>query len=103
MDQLDEGILGLLVDWHLYALLVVGFFSLSLAQASLQVGALAPAIATQSIFDPIASVLLGVTLLQEHLDVEFWAAFGSTVSLVACCAGLVMLARSPIVQEQAAT
>ena len=103
VDQLGEGVTGLILDWHLYALLVVGFFSLSLAQASLQVGALAPAIATQSIFDPIASVILGVTLLQEHLDVELFAALGSGFALLACCAGLVMLARSPIVQEQAAT
>ena len=102
MDQLDDGIAALIVDWHLYALLVVGFFSISLAQASLQVGALAPAIATQSIFDPVSSVILGVTLLQETLDVEFWAAAGSTLALLACFGGLVVLARSPIVQEQAA-
>ena len=102
VDQLDDGIAALIVDWHLYALLVVGFFSISLAQASLQVGALAPAIATQSIFDPVSSVILGVTLLQETLDVEFWAAAGSTLALLACFGGLVVLARSPIVQEQAA-
>jgi drug/metabolite transporter (DMT)-like permease len=102
VDQLDDGFFALIADWHLYALLVVGFFSISLAQASLQVGALAPAIATQSIFDPIASVILGVTLLQEHLDVELFAAIGSCVALLACCGGLVALARSPIVQEQAA-
>jgi drug/metabolite transporter (DMT)-like permease len=101
VDQLDEGILGLLVDWHLYALLIVGFFSLSLAQASLQVGALAPAIATQSIFDPVASVILGITLMQETLDVRPLEAIGSGLALLACCVGLVALARSPIVQEQA--
>jgi drug/metabolite transporter (DMT)-like permease len=102
VSQLDEGIDGLIIDWHLYALLVVGFFSLSLSQASLQVGALAPAIATQSICDPSASVILGLTLMQESLDVELFAAIGSIAGLLACCGGLIALASSPIVQTQAA-
>jgi drug/metabolite transporter (DMT)-like permease len=102
VSQLDEGVLGLIADWHLYALIVVGFFSLSLAQASLQVGALAPAIATQSILDPVASVVLGLTLMQESLDVELFAAIGSIAGLLACFGGLVALASSPIVQTQVA-
>ena len=46
-------------DWHLYALIVVGYVSMTLSQASLQAGALAPAVATQMALDPVASLFLG--------------------------------------------
>src|SRR5215211_3930398 len=52
VDSLDEGVLELLTDWHLYALIAVGFSSMTLSQISLQAGDLAPAVATQMIFDP---------------------------------------------------
>ena len=66
-DQFDEGVLTILTDWHLYALIVVGYASMTLNQLALATGALAPAIATSMAFDPIASVVLGMTLLQESL------------------------------------
>ena len=67
VEDLDEGVLSLLGDWHLYALAVVGWASLTLAQASLQAGALAPAVATQAAVDPIASVLLGTLAFEETI------------------------------------
>lgn len=100
IDQLDEGLDALLLDWHLYALLVVGAASLSLAQAALQVGSLAPAIATQSIVDPLASVVIGVTLLQEDLHETTLGLVVAIAGLLACFGGLIVLSRSGIVQEQ---
>ena len=52
MEDLHNGPLALVTNWQLYALLVVGWASLTLAQLSLQAGALAPAVATQSALDP---------------------------------------------------
>jgi drug/metabolite transporter (DMT)-like permease len=92
VEDIDEGVLALLEDWHLYALVVVGWASLTLSQASLQTGALAPAVATQAALDPITSVLLGVFAFEETIHDS---ALGVTLSLagfVVMVAGIVVLA-----------
>ena len=94
VDQLDDGILHLVLDWHLYALLAVGYASMTLSEVSLQTGVLAPAIATASIFDPIASVALGVTLFEESLHDDALGVAASILALGVMFAGLVVLARS---------
>ncbi|MBM3666291.1 MAG: hypothetical protein FJW90_02210 [Actinobacteria bacterium] len=94
VDQLDEGAVALLTDWHFYALLVVGYLSMTLSQLSLQTGVLAPAIATASILDPIASVVLGVTLLQEKLHEDTAGVAVSCAAFAVMLSGLVVLARS---------
>ena len=60
-------VLSVFTHWHLYALIAIGYISLTLNQLALSTGALAPAIATSMAFDPIASVVIGVTLLQETI------------------------------------
>ena len=92
VEDLDQGVLDLLADWHLYALVVVGYASLTLAQASLQAGRLAPAVATQSVFDPLASVLLGVVAFQESLHDTPGELVGALAGLALMIAGLVVLA-----------
>ena len=59
-DQFEEGVFEIFVHWHLYALVVVGYASMTFNQLALNTGALAPAVATSLAFDPIASVVLGV-------------------------------------------
>jgi drug/metabolite transporter (DMT)-like permease len=94
VDQLDDGVLDLLIDWHLYALIVVGYASMTLSEVSLQTGVLAPAIATASILDPIASVVLGVTLFEESLHDDAFGVVLTIASLGVMFAGLVVLAGS---------
>ena len=67
VERLDEGILHVVADWHLLALIVVGYAGTAFAQSSLQTGALGPAVATQTVFDPLASLLLGTLVLGEHV------------------------------------
>lgn len=93
-DQFEEGVLTVLVDWHTYALLVVGYAAMTLDQMSLQAGVLAPAIATSMAFDPISSVVLGTTLMQESLHASTLGAAVALVALVAALAGLAVLART---------
>jgi drug/metabolite transporter (DMT)-like permease len=93
-DQFEEGVLTIFVDWHTYALLVVGYASMTLSQLSLQTGVLAPAVATSMAFDPIASVILGVTLLQESLHTTTLGAAAAIAALLAALAGLAVLART---------
>lgn len=93
-DQFEEGALTIFTDWHTYALVVVGYASMTLSQLSLQTGVLAPAVATSMAFDPIASVVLGTTLLQESLHTTTLGAVGAIVALVAALGGLAVLART---------
>lgn len=88
-DTLDEGLGEVVADWHLYALIVVGYASMTLSQLSLSTGVLAPAVATAMSFDPIVSVILGLTLLQESIHST---ALGSVVALLALAAALVGIA-----------
>jgi drug/metabolite transporter (DMT)-like permease len=94
VDQLDEGVLHLVLDWHIYALLAVGYAGMTVSQVSLQTGVLAPAIATASILDPITSVALGVTLFEESLHDDALGVAATILALGVMFAGLIVLARS---------
>jgi drug/metabolite transporter (DMT)-like permease len=93
MDRLGEGIGELLIDWRIWALLAIGYISMTLNQIALGTGALAPAMATSLAFDPIVSVVLGTTLLQESLHETTGGAIVIGVALAAALAGMVVLAR----------
>jgi len=94
VDEFDDGIFGIFVDWHLYALVAVGYASMTLNQLALNTGSLAPAVATSLSFDPIASVVLGVTLLDESLRTTTLEGVGLALALAAALAGMTILARS---------
>jgi drug/metabolite transporter (DMT)-like permease len=93
-DQVEEGFLTIFVNWHLYALIVVGYASMTLNQLALATGALAPAVATAMAFDPISSVVLGTTLLQESLDTSAVGVAVGIAALLATLGGLAVLART---------
>lgn len=94
VDELDNGLLDVIAGWHLYALLAVGYASMTLNQLALNTGALAPAVATSMAFDPIVSVVLGATLLRESLDAGAPEIAATVLSLAAAVAGMAILARS---------
>ena len=91
-DSLDEGPIELLTDWRVYALVAVGYVSLTLSQLALSTGSLAPAAATSMAFDPITSVVLGVTLMQESIHETTLGAIATLAALAAALAGMAVLA-----------
>lgn len=91
-DRLDDGLLDLVTNWRLYALIVVGYISMTFNQLALSTGSLAPAAATSMAFDPIASVVLGVTLLQETIHETTLGAVATVIALAGALAGMVVLA-----------
>jgi drug/metabolite transporter (DMT)-like permease len=93
-DEFDDGLFAIFADWHLYALIVVGYASMTLNQLALNTGSLAPAVATSLAFDPIASVVLGVVLLDESLHTTPLEAVGTALALAAALVGMAILARS---------
>lgn len=94
VDELDEGVFEIFLSWHLYALVAVGYASMTLNQLALNTGSLAPAVATSLAFDPITSVVLGVTLLEESLHTTPLEGIGVALALAAALAGMTILARS---------
>jgi drug/metabolite transporter (DMT)-like permease len=93
-DLLGDGVLELLVDWRLYALIAVGYISMTLNQLALSTGALAPAVATSMAFDPITSVVLGTTLLEESIHESTIGVVATLGALAAALVGMAVLARS---------
>lgn len=94
VDSLGDGVISLLTDWHLYALVAVGWVGMTFSQRSLQTGALAPAASTQMSLDPIVSVLLGVLIFQEKIHDTFLEGTIAVLGLAVMVGGLVVLARS---------
>lgn len=92
VDDLAQGVPELLLSWHLYALILVGYASISLSSASLQTGELAPAIATAMALDPITSLLLGVTLFEETLRSSAFAVTATVLGLGVMVGGIALLA-----------
>jgi drug/metabolite transporter (DMT)-like permease len=92
--RFDDGVLEVFTAWPLYALIVVGYVSMTLSQLSLQTGALAPAVATQMSFDPIASLVLAIVLLRESLDSAPADVAGAVVALALVLGGVAVLARA---------
>jgi len=88
-EQLQEGIGPLLGSWVLWASLAVALASMAASQIALQAGDLPPAIATESVVDPVVSVVLGVGLYQETIHNS---GTGDAASLLAIAAMLVGLA-----------
>ncbi|MCW3007049.1 MAG: hypothetical protein JWP17_1675 [Solirubrobacterales bacterium] len=92
--RFDDGILTVFTSWPLYALIVVGYISMTLSQLSLNTGTLAPAIATQMSWDPIASLVLAIVLLHESLDSSPLRIVATVIALAAALGGVAVLARA---------
>jgi drug/metabolite transporter (DMT)-like permease len=92
VDQFEDGVLTVLENWQLYALIVVGWVSMTMSQAALQTNALAPAVATQMALDPIASVLLGTLAFEETIHETTSTVLVCLAAFAVMIAGLVYLA-----------
>ncbi len=100
VEQLDDGILQVFEHWHVYALLVVGWASMTLSQASLQTGALAPAVATQMSLDPVTSLLLGTLAFKEEIHDSAGGVILALAGIALMIVGLAVLARSQAAAEK---
>ncbi|MCB0876974.1 MAG: DMT family transporter [Solirubrobacterales bacterium] len=100
-DEVSDHLFGVFTDWHLYALIAIGYVSMTFNQLALTTGVLAPALAAMMALDPITSVVIGTTLMEESLH-ETPAGVAATLgALAATIVGMGILARTS--QGQAAT
>ena len=98
-DQFGDGILDIFVHWQLYALIAVGWVSMTLSSQALQTGALAPAAATQMSLDPVVSVALGVFAFDESLHDTFIGGAVALAGFAVMIVGLVVLSSSQSSKE----
>jgi hypothetical protein len=94
VDSLADGVLEIFTHWHLYALIAIGYVSMTLNQLALGTGALAPAIATALAVDPVASVVIGTTLFEESLHESPIGIVVTVLSLLVALGAIAVLARS---------
>jgi hypothetical protein len=74
-----------------------------LNQLALDTGALAAALATSSSLDPIASVVLGLTLFDESLNASALQATATVITLGLALVGVMVLSRKQVQAPQAAS
>lgn len=94
VGELDTGLVHVISSWELYALIGVGYASMTLNQLALNTGALAATIATSSASDPAASVVLGLVLFHESLHLSGVRAIGAVTAFVLVLLGIAVLAQS---------
>jgi drug/metabolite transporter (DMT)-like permease len=95
--MLAHGLLHALASWQLYALLVSGAASLSLASSAFQAGSLAASLPMLTVVDPVAATIIGALFFRESLTIQGLAPVGEVASLAAIVAGVFILGHSPLV------
>jgi drug/metabolite transporter (DMT)-like permease len=93
-DEITDGFFGIFVDWHLYALIIVGYISMTYNQMALTAGVLAPALAAMMALDPITSVVIATTLLEESLHESPGGIVATLCALAATLVGMGILAHT---------
>jgi drug/metabolite transporter (DMT)-like permease len=94
LSRFDEGIVEVVADWHLYAMIVISVAAFWLQQAALQTGALSAAVASSMAFDPLSSIPLGIVIFDEQLHDTALGMTASVLALAVTLLGLVVLARA---------
>ncbi len=91
------GLTGILTDWPIYALAVVGPLGFLLNENAFQTGALiAPVMAIITVCDPLISIALAALWLDERLSSTAAGIAGEVISLIVMSAGIVVVAhRAP--------
>jgi hypothetical protein len=93
VDRFDDGVEAVLGDWHVYALTGAALTGFLLLQASLQTGALAPAVTSETVLEALAGVAVGIFVLNERLDQSWAETVVSLLGLALVVIGLLVLAR----------
>lgn len=99
-SHLSQGLPGILTTWSPYVLLVSGAVAMYLASNAFQAGSLAASQPGLTIVDPLVACVLGAALYGERLDMQPWAVTGEVAALAVLAASVVLLSRSPLIEEE---
>jgi multidrug transporter EmrE-like cation transporter len=100
--HLSQGPSGIFLNWSPYVLLLAGGVAFFLASNAFQAGSLASSQPGLTVVDPLVASLLGVVLFGERLDHHPAIVAGEVLALGLLIASVVLLSRSPLVQDVAA-
>lgn len=96
-----HGLAGVLTAWQTYAMIAAGLLGMFLMQNALHAGRLIVAQPGITLADPAVAIVWGVVVFHEStnggLDL-----LGAIVSAAVMVAGVVVLARSPVLQDEGA-
>jgi drug/metabolite transporter (DMT)-like permease len=93
-----EGLGHLFTDWPIYAMVAAGVLGMFLTQAAMNAGQLIAAQPGLTLSDPLISVLWGVLVFHEQVR-QGWYILGELCFAGVIVAGVVMLARSPLLAD----
>jgi drug/metabolite transporter (DMT)-like permease len=98
----DRGVLHVFARWELYALAVLSIGGFLIIQSAFQAGSLKAALPAMEVMEPIVATIIGVVILEEHLDAD---TLGDRTLIGAAIAamllGTVVLARSESARDSA--
>jgi drug/metabolite transporter (DMT)-like permease len=95
MSYLDDGFVDIITSWELYALIVVAAGGTYLQQSAFQAGSLAQSLPAISVVEPVAAVILGMTVLEEELRAD-----GLEWALIAISAVVMIVATAALARSQ---
>jgi drug/metabolite transporter (DMT)-like permease len=97
VSDVSGGLVGLLTDWPIYALAVVGPLGFLLNENAFQQGTLiAPVLSIITVCDPLISIALAALWLDEKLNSTPAGIAGEVISLLLMIGGIVIVAhRAP--------
>jgi drug/metabolite transporter (DMT)-like permease len=99
-QHLGQGFGGVFLNWSPYVLLLSGAAAMFLASNAFQAGSLAASQPGLTIVDPLVAAALGVLLFGERLHHNPLDLFGEILAVALVVGSVVMLSRSPLVQEE---
>ena len=94
-QTLSHGIVDLFTSWPVYAMVAAGALGMFLTQSALNAGQLIAAQPGLTLSDPLVSVLWGVLAFNEQVR-QGWYIIGELACAGVIVAGVIMLARSPV-------
>lgn len=96
LGQVSGGVEGLFATWQIYTAAAVGLSSFLLLQATLRAGSLAASQPALTLGDSLLSVVLGVALFEEQIDLG-WRVLPEAAALGLIALASVHLSSSPVV------
>lgn len=98
-SHLGSGVSGVVANWSVYVLVVVGAASLMLASHALAAGPLAASQPGFTILDPLSATLLGMFLFNEHIQTSPLHLAGVALGLALLAVGVTALSHSHLIAD----
>jgi hypothetical protein len=98
-DVLPHGVTSLVLAWQLYALAIVGAVGVVLTQLAYRSGPLTASLPALNSVNPLASVLIGVAVFDEHFRTGLLPSTVEAAGLAAVTVAVIMLSRPARLQQ----